>query len=600
MQPCTAGMAKIPQDADISDEEVAGFVEKASHTTSESADVDWEESLDLDTKVSHKFYRTLTLNSSIYDDALLSPLIQSSHCLRSWAMLFLNFLLQFMVLSRISGVVFDEISDTWDQVYGDKGLCDLLPADHVPQFKSIRSPYAAPLSKNTKFLNCVPDEVFYMYNWSSLDLDGDGNWSEVEADTLTKRMDRRELQLISTQRRILAALKFSAKMVLSMGPYAERPEILQHARTVLTLLDEANASIPHKVFLGEVRPFLDMCLIMDQQLCGNLMWRRAFNRSTFLREYDESGFPGQAPLLFLEMSPRSGGDVHDIIHLCHVTVDHVCPTFFTVEYDRWAAKRKEMCGLPSTSSQMLPSSELDSPWDELTQHLLVAEFDSYSQYEDLQLTPPYMVFLLLILVLWTMSMLEEFRALACWWRVLLGTPASGVEVFSATESDEKRIVMTDFSLRRRMVNILLNVGPRTFISVCTLYLGSRYLILAHTYEDLIMNSLALTFLITIDEMVFAAFVPVRRKNWISNANSLEATPHRHVDACITHALNEFALVGVLVLYVVASIYYEYSREFGKLDLAEAFRCTCQVAGDRCMAAQVLGGYSSVQAAPGFK
>mmetsp|Transcript_11537 Transcript_11537/g.26287 ORF Transcript_11537/g.26287 Transcript_11537/m.26287 type:complete len:590 (-) Transcript_11537:89-1858(-) len=543
--------------------------------------------------------RTIEFQGSVYDDALLSPLISRDHFLRSWSMLLLNFLLQYVVLLRIAGVVEAHVTKDVRTLYGGEGLCYKMPASQIPEFNSIRPDGAEPLPVDMSYLNCAPDEVFAMYNWSGLDLDGDGTWSIEEAESVARRANSSQLELDGTHTRMWASISDSAKMVLHMGRYSDEPGILDHASTVLKMLNDYNGSIPHTVFLGEIRPFLDMCLIMDDQLCGNIVWRRSFNRSYFLSLFRESGLPGHAPLPFLERNPHSGGTVHDVMRLCKVSINEICPSFFTVAFRRWTAKRKEMCGSPSTSSQLQPQSEMITKWDRLTKQLLVVEFSKYSEYKDLQLSSNYMLFLLLILILWSMSMMEELRALVRWWRVLLGAPAPGVKVFDAKEDGESDVAMSDIAVRDRMLNIALSLGPRTAISFFILYLGTQYLLMSRSYEDLILNSLALTFLITIDEMAFHAFVPDRRKSWIAGANAMEAAPHRTIDHCLNHLLREHLLTAVIVLYVMVHMFYEYRRQHGKCELAEAFRCTCQASGEACMAAEVVGGYPSIGSTPGF-
>merc|ERR1711879_521404 len=134
----------------------------------------------------------------------------------------------------------------------------------------------------------------------------------------------------------------------------------------------------------------------------------------------------------------------------------------------------------------------------LTQTLLVEHYSGYNIYRN-QKGSFYLLFLLLILILWHMAVLEEWRSLVYWWRVLLGEPEDDVVVYTSKHEDENDVVMSEISRCYKIVVILSNLLPRTVIAAGIMLMGARYLLLSESYEELMMNSLALTFLITIDE-----------------------------------------------------------------------------------------------------
>jgi len=443
---------------------------------------------------------------------------------------------------------------------------------------------------DTRFLNCVPNEVFFMLDWGKLDINDDGYWSPAEAYALTEQYNQSQSEMTSTLSRMVFTLKASARMVQKMSQYEGNEDAMNQANEVRSMLEAANGSLPKSVYISQVEPFLRLCLLMDSRLCGNAVFRRSLNRSVFMNEFHMSAFHG-SPLPFLELSPRTAGKFRDFTQACPIIIDIVCPSFFTVTYEEYSSKRKEVCGEPSTETLQLPASILTSGSDRMNQDVLVVDFAMFEQHSG-QADIAYRLFLLLILLLWVIAMFEEYRTIIHWWRVLLGTPID-VTILEAQTDEERTVSMKDFTLCYRCLNIVFNLLPRTCIAIAILFFGARYLVLSQSYEELMMNSLALTFLVTIDEMIFVAFVSTKRREWLGNANPLEVKIHRGSDTMIACLLSECLLVPMLFITVIAYMSYEYNRTWGKDDVEEAFRCICQVSGQRCMAAQVVGGYPTV-------
>jgi len=375
-----------------------------------------------------------------------------------------------------------------------------------------------------------------------------------------------------------------------MSQYKGNDDAINQANEVRSMLEAANGSLPKSVYISEVVPFLRLCLLMDSRLCGNAVFRRSLNRSVFMTEFHLSHLHG-APLPFLEISPRTSGKFVDFAQACPMIVDKVCPSFFTVAYAEHSSKRKEVCGEPSTETRQLPASILTSGSDLMNKEVLVVNFEMFEEYSS-QADIFYRLFLLLILLLWFIAMFEEYRKIIHWWRVLLGTPID-LTILEAQTDEERRVSMKDFTPCYKCLNIVFNLLPRTSIAVAILFFGARYLMLSQSYEELMMNSLALTFLVTIDEMIFVAFVSAKRREWLGSANPLEVKIHRRLDRMIATLLSEYLLVPLIFIAVVAFMSHEYTRTWGKVDVEEAFRCICQVSGPRCMAAQAVGGYATV-------
>merc|ERR1712048_787677 len=59
----------------------------------------------------------------------------------------------------------------------------------------------------------------------------------------------------------------------------------------------------------------------------------------------------------------------------------------------------------------------------------------------------------------------------------------------------------------KLIAWLFVVGPRLFIAVFLFFAGTIWLTTARSFEAILMNSLALEFIVTIDETIFECGVP---------------------------------------------------------------------------------------------
>eukprot|EP00415_Alexandrium_ostenfeldii_P000285 UN0285 len=252
-----------------------------------------------------------------------------------------------------------------------------------------------------------------------------------------------------------------------------------------------------------------MCVLTDSRLCGNFMFRRAFNRITFNSMLDNSVGSTLVPLAFLARSLDSNGYMHDFIKFCEDAVDKICPRMFTVHYHMWAADRKELCGEPSTNLVSLPDNIIETPADALNKQLRSVEFGSYLKIVDVQMDSQFLAFMVLMMIVWSLSCWPEVVLIAQWWRVFVGV-LEETTIFEAASEQERTVTAGSISLKHRRF-IVMTLCVRTVICSCTIGLGSVWLARSGSYNELILNTLAMGFVLNLDEILFAAVVPLSRK-----------------------------------------------------------------------------------------
>merc|ERR1712129_408158 len=144
--------------------------------------------------------------------------------------------------------------------------------------------------------------------------------------------------------------------------------------------------------------------------------------------------------------------------------------------------------------------------------------------------------------------------------------------------------------------IIFHLLPRTVICLRLSYVGTLFLIAADSYQDLILNSVALGFLIEIDEMLFAATMSSKYKRIIADLRPLEV-PLTRIVAKACHEIHELipqscVFTVLLSAIVYTFIYTSYNMPGGKYEMGAALECLCHIEGEACVGAQILGGFAS--------
>eukprot|EP00930_Biecheleria_cincta_P011806 TRINITY_DN114905_c0_g1_i1.p1 TRINITY_DN114905_c0_g1~~TRINITY_DN114905_c0_g1_i1.p1 ORF type:complete len:183 (+),score=16.03 TRINITY_DN114905_c0_g1_i1:1-549(+) len=156
---------------------------------------------------------------------------------------------------------------------------------------------------------------------------------------------------------------------------------------------------------------------------------------------------------------------------------------------------------------------------------------------------------------------------------------------------EGRVQVNAIPLRYKLFVIVFALLPRTLIFASLASVGSDFLIGADDYQELILNSVALAFLIEIDNMMFTAVVSDDTKILMDDANPLKVelpTPDflvNYMRTATTSALYTLIIAG-MPTWMVTKAYHDRG---GKYDVGQALRCLCHASGVNCITAQVLGG-----------
>ena len=157
---------------------------------------------------------------------------------------------------------------------------------------------------------------------------------------------------------------------------------------------------------------------------------------------------------------------------------------------------------------------------------------------------------------------------------------------NAESEDDAVLEVIGLTKQHRLSTILFNLLPRSALQCCIFVVGIRYLLSVRNVSDLILNSLALTFLVTVDEMLFAAFAGEQNAAWIQNCKPLRGRSFRWLD----WVLEKTSIpVGLLIFVPILGTlcYFVISNKILTDQLAQATYCLCDMDGAECHARQIL-------------
>jgi hypothetical protein len=224
---------------------------------------------------------------------------------------------------------------------------------------------------------------------------------------------------------------------------------------------------------------LDLCIAFKPEICGNLELRGILEIKLGQLASDGGRF----------------STVSDRVGECKSILQSYCPNVFGELYQIYKDWGDELCG--ARSSHWHHSRVIYTKY---------AQADRYGPNHRSITSKAYQSFLFLIIFIWFVSMLGEIRKLYTWWVVLLTIPTTeeGVSHLSFEGENGDDIIVSSVPLKLKVYIIVVNLLFRTYIAVNLPNVGARFLLGADDFTNLILNSVALAFLIEIDEMLFAA------------------------------------------------------------------------------------------------
>eukprot|EP00439_Symbiodinium_sp_Y106_P070200 s585_g12.t1 len=288
----------------------------------------------------------------------------------------------------------------------------------------------------------------------SLDTNRDGFW------TMDEVMARQE-QLASLGSNMAQGMN---KTMQRMAKYDEKNR--PGSRSVSTSPVKLDMEF-FKFYKGKIQ----VCVANDKNLCGNLEASK------------------QLPKML-------GGDAfedEDRVAECEDLMSTFCPKIFGSNYQWINYETSELCGEP----------EFDR-----VGHVNKVTYESVTTYQgdsDSILGHIFVTFLVLMLFVWIMLMLSEFRSIFNLVHVIWYMPSTSDSDASFASGDET-FTVSKLPTFHKVFSLLFIALPRLVIAVVVLYVGANFLAITNNLQDLVLNSTALGFLIEVDNMIHSSLL----------------------------------------------------------------------------------------------
>mmetsp|Transcript_46034 Transcript_46034/g.73504 ORF Transcript_46034/g.73504 Transcript_46034/m.73504 type:complete len:588 (-) Transcript_46034:56-1819(-) len=512
----------------------------------------------------------IAIGESIYDDALIRPLVVYHHlhsgrpidmrhglCMNIvvvFVMLLFNSVLQCLVLWKIRYVSLSEIGDK-ETLFE---ACKLRSPGEMPYRMRADAP-----AGNNDYLDCGPLAVTMMSAIDNLDADGDGYWTFAEAASLGEQWQ--ELYgKVTNLRTVFKRLRTRAEK----GKMLSRTEGEASSEQGLVGLDLKNISrgISLSWLRAQQREF-DLCLTANSYVCGNLEARGILVDILGSSEDDDDDDESGAHLRILR---------------CARIVDKECPDIFGQLFVWYHRVVLEACG------------DRESGW--FSSSVVTARFSKpikYALKDGAVAQLSYAAFLGVILVIWLLVVMKEIRQVCSWWIVLLYFPTllEGRDCLDdGGESEAKQFRVLAIPFHLKILQIAFNLFPRTLICLGLAYWGCDFLLYADDYDDLILNSVALGFLIEIDEMIFRGVAGEESRAHVESFRDFPLQVQLPCRCSLSScAPNSLIMIVVITVISLCKMWFAYMLRHGKLMMADAYSCLCHAEGETCTAAQIFGG-----------
>lgn len=247
------------------------------------------------------------------------------------------------------------------------------------------------------------------------------------------------------------------------------------------------------------------------------------------------------------------------------------------DFKRNREQRWGRCGVRS----LVEGGKYTNPYNkEQSVHVLEATYATVAKYQRAT-SRLYVFFQALIIMLWLLSLIDEWRELLKFAEFLIVFPGIGGDKGGSKieEGDEVAYTITGVSRKHRAVMIFFFVIRCCVCFVLTQF-GTFFLLTEQDYLSLVLNSLAMTFVLTIDQMLFD-LLEQDTKDLMDMTKPIEWVTRFPQEGCLGYCLKKecWGLFLVPVLAVCIVVRYTY---FEREPMLTVLRCACTQEGEKCL------------------
>eukprot|EP00747_Dinoflagellata_sp_TGD_P063194 gnl/TRDRNA2_/TRDRNA2_153343_c0_seq4.p1 gnl/TRDRNA2_/TRDRNA2_153343_c0~~gnl/TRDRNA2_/TRDRNA2_153343_c0_seq4.p1 ORF type:complete len:669 (-),score=111.14 gnl/TRDRNA2_/TRDRNA2_153343_c0_seq4:126-2021(-) len=400
---------------------------------------------------------------------------------------------------------------------------------------------------------CAPPSVQLTSRWEDLDVDGDGIWTLHEAQKMQEQI-KCELR-VNTLEVFRVFIRFLKK----------RKNIIWLHPAVL-----AGEAI-HEPYFKYAAGDIIVCGYRTADMCPNLLKRGFFDAPLTHKTVPRVGETAESALDYCIDLLKEGG-------FC----ERVLPSTYTV----WKTESVEECKKP-----LYEPFTFTHPATGEEKSLLAVDYKARENYEDAQ-TPFFITYKSMIVTLWILAMVYEGRQilLILNWVIVHPHSKDGKDAVLEREVKGDEEITVKYAIRKvqmsqRVMIAVLTVARLLMVLVLAI-VGTTLLLRSTSYMDIILDGVALVFVLDIASILYSQAVRPKAQEEISV----------HIDPMEVRLLApEFLrrsagcqdILWLLVVAVIVTIVMWSHFHNVVLPLYDALECTCLSEGKKCREAQLF-------------
>lgn len=163
-------------------------------------------------------------------------------------------------------------------------------------------------------------------------------------------------------------------------------------------------------------------------------------------------------------------------------------------------------------------------------------------------------FLFVILMIWSFTLVSEMReCFKSFYRCVLRMPTTRSLAKALKPGEGNEVVVSGLTLPLKVAITVVIVIPRMVLAFVLLWLGCRWLTATANFADMLVNAVALEFIIMLKELLYNALVPARNKRDVEST-LIDVSYEKSVPSPWTF-LGSFFLLVIVVMWVYLYVYY---------------------------------------------
>lgn len=387
---------------------------------------------------------------------------------------------------------------------------------------------------------CAPPSVQLIGRWEELDTNKDGVWTRDEVmakrEALRCKFAVDPIEVYNVLGRLLKA----REQFIWLHPDVKKGD-----------------AIP-KAYFQYIKGDVAMCGYRNGDMCGNLLKRGVFDSA-----------------LNHSNIPRIGNSTSSALEYCHSLLDvgGICERNLPSTYSVWKIKSVQECGKPEYSQYLFKH-----PNGADQRSLLEVDYTARESYEVAK-TATFRIYKTCIIFVWMLlivSQLREVRRTVTWiYQVPLMTDNTPRE-----EWESKDVI--SISERHRIVLTIVN-AVRAIIMGVLLYVGLNFLARQTDYIGLLLDGVALIFIVEVEEIVYSRVIRTDvRLKWEKGP----VIRLQRIGIFGGHA-DAMDLAFFVVLVIAATCFLWYYTTTLVEPLYDALQCTCLSEGESCREAHAF-------------